>query len=235
MVEDSSPRFRTSSNSRPTWSIRVCNLTVVRGSLPHGQELLAAARTARARNRRGGPTGRMELLRPRARQSLLHRRPRSHAAPLRAARSIPDCVSHDHRNGQTHGQDRTGCRARTRRRTRQSCNLPPAGAPARVGTVGPRRSPFFRTPCSLGSRPVMIVTCDGSVSGTAVRARVNRRPASASASSVGVKRRCTRSARSVSIVDEQDVRACGSGHCRLAASNEQETELPAERQPERRG
>ena len=53
-----------------------------------------------------------------------------------------------------------------------------------------------------------MVACDGSVSGTAVRAAVKRVPAAASRSMVGATPVPTRSARNVSIVTSRTFRAC---------------------------
>src|SRR4051812_36283375 len=69
-----------------------------------------------------------------------------------------------------------------------------------VARSGGSDAPFSRTPDAGGSSPVRIDAWDGSVSGTALRAALNRAPRAATLSIVGVSAGLTRSARSVSIV-----------------------------------
>ena len=80
--------------------------------------------------------------------------------------------------------------------------------------VRERVDPFSRTPCAGGSSPVWIVACDGSVSGTAVRAAVNRMPAAASRSIAGVNADADAIRAKRVDRDQQDIRLRGGARRR---------------------
>ena len=123
--------------------------------------------------------------------------PRRCGLELLAAGRI--ALRRDRRTCRTRRRARTADRARTRRRTRR-CGSRRREDRATVGVPARNDRAVDANTVARRQRAGHDRRCDGSVSGTVLRACVNRTPRDASPSTAGVSPRPTRSARSVSIV-----------------------------------